>query len=140
MKLHVLVIRMTTPGRPINSRHITFIECFFRNSLLLKHSEVEGQIFWQKAGYVENEISRSSVKIQQEEDTVLTYVPKDRTIDKNMLAFSVNQQAKIGLNKTSRFNSLCSVISSRLVINFCLSEFPWILSEIQPHRLFAVFL
>jgi hypothetical protein len=78
---------------------------------LIKHSTVEGQIFWQEAEWTGKEPSNPVNKGQVEEDAILACVPEEGTIEKNLLEVTINKKANIGLNRTTRL--LKGLIQSR---------------------------
>jgi RecA-family ATPase len=74
----------------------------YRNSLLLRHSLVDGLIFWEPALDIpEADINRLDKK-QDQENIVLSYVPEGKTIEKNLLEVVVNQKGQIGVVKTHK--------------------------------------
>ena len=46
MELHVLIIRMTTSVCPINSRHITFVECFSYHPVCFMRNKPKYQVHY----------------------------------------------------------------------------------------------
>jgi len=68
----------------------------------LKHSNVEGQIFWLEANVPECLAGKKSTKSQDDEDKVMAHVPAEGAIEKNELEVIVNMVEHIGLNKVSK--------------------------------------
>jgi len=71
----------------------------FRNSILLKHSHVENQIFWQVAGADDHTESLPPNNQLNYENEIFERVPESGTIPKNELVAKVNKETDLGQNK-----------------------------------------
>lgn len=85
----------------------------YTDSIFIRHSSVDGQIFWENADDAESETTDSLNKVQSQEQTVLSYVPENDTIDKTLLAVTVNAKADIGINKVKML--IKGLINSRIL-------------------------
>ena len=70
----------------------------FRNSLLLKHSIIDGQIFWLEVAAADIAITQKTIKKQDQENEILQRIPQEGSIEKDELVMLVNRETGIGLN------------------------------------------
>ncbi len=68
----------------------------------LKHSNIEGQIFWLEANVPECMAEKKLLKEKGDEEKILSHVPIDGSIEKNELELIINLGEQLGKNKIQK--------------------------------------